>query len=126
MNHFKIFSLKNRQFVSIRVANSFISRARGLLFSSRLKENEGIWIIPCSSIHTFFMSYPIDVVFLDKYGVVEKIIEQVTPFSLSICNKAHSVVEFKSGFTKKNNILVGDYYPLTKSITTTNTVAIAR
>src|ERR1051326_7313283 len=54
----------------IRVAESFADRAIGLLRTPVLRAGEGLWLRPCSSIHTFFMRYPIDAAFLDARGRV--------------------------------------------------------
>src|SRR5436190_17741234 len=47
------------------VAETYVARLRGLL-GRRLKAGEGLLLVPCSAVHTFFMRYPIDVVFLDR------------------------------------------------------------
>jgi uncharacterized membrane protein (UPF0127 family) len=53
-----------------QVANSLWTRLRGLMGSSLLPEGEGLWLTPCTSVHSFFMRYPIDVLFLDARGTV--------------------------------------------------------
>ena len=50
----------------IWLASSWWSRMRGLLGRPQLLPGEGLKIVPCNSIHCFFMAVPIDVVFLDK------------------------------------------------------------
>ena len=42
------------------------TRAKGLLGRAGMDPGEALWIVPCSSIHTFFMRFPIDVLFLDE------------------------------------------------------------
>ena len=68
-----------------------------------------LWIEPCSQIHTFMMSAPIDVVYLDRDGKVLKIEKNIPP---SKCQKSvkHSraVVEFPAYQTEKLNINVDD------------------
>jgi uncharacterized membrane protein (UPF0127 family) len=54
----------------VTVASSLWARGKGLLGTASLAESEGLWIMPCRSIHTFFMRYPIDVLFLDGQGIV--------------------------------------------------------
>ncbi|MDA8121063.1 MAG: DUF192 domain-containing protein [Deltaproteobacteria bacterium] len=49
-------------------AQTFFRRFAGLLFSRRLVDGEGLWIAPCSSVHTLGMRYPVDVLFLDARG----------------------------------------------------------
>lgn len=57
----------------VEIAAGFTERLKGLLGRSRMAENHGMLIAPCSSIHTFFMRFPIDVVFLacDGGGEIE-------------------------------------------------------
>ena len=50
----------------VTVADSFFMRLKGLLGSASLPHGEALWIVPCTSVHTFGMRYPIDVVVLDR------------------------------------------------------------
>jgi uncharacterized membrane protein (UPF0127 family) len=52
----------------VRVASSLLARSIGLLGKSALPADEGLWLTPCTSIHTFFMRFPIDVLFIDGEG----------------------------------------------------------
>lgn len=54
----------------IEPATTFLKRALGLLGRKSLRDGEGMWIAPCRLIHTFGMSFPIDVLFIDKEGRV--------------------------------------------------------
>lgn len=66
-----------------RLADRFLSRMVGLLGRSGLPEGEGLVIAPGSSIHTFFMRFAIDVVFVNREGVVLKTAENVKPWRLA-------------------------------------------
>lgn len=93
----------------LEVADTLWSRARGLLGRSSLAANEGLWILASGSIHTFFMKFPIDVIFLDREMVVTKTVGHVTPFRFVWRGwKASSVIELQAGFLEKNPIRVGD------------------
>lgn len=93
----------------LEVAQTFWTRAKGLLGRRVMSENQALWIKPCRDIHTFFMSFPIDCVFLDKNMQVYNIVENVTPFKIiGPFWKATSVIEFKSGFSAMKNLKVGD------------------
>ena len=48
------------------MADNFFTRLRGLMFRKKLDEGEGMFLKNCSSIHCFFMRFPIDVIYLDK------------------------------------------------------------
>lgn len=65
--------------VRIAIADRFQSRLRGLLGRSWLNADEGLLILPCNSIHTFGMRFPIDVLALDRRGRVRKHFHAVPP-----------------------------------------------
>lgn len=95
--------------LQVEVAESFASRAQGLLGRSNLDIGSALWIKPCKSIHTFFMQFPIDVAFVDKNMVVKKVCTQIHPFRLALAPlRTHSVFEFASGCLNSENIAVGD------------------
>lgn len=58
----------------VKVADGFFSRLIGLLSRSSLGSDEGLWIAGCDSVHTIGMRFDIDLVFLDRAGVVLKIV----------------------------------------------------
>ena len=80
-----------------RVADSFWSRLRGLLGTTPLRGDEGLLIPRTSSIHTHFMSYAIDVVFVDAEGRVRKLARDLRPWRVASCPGARDVVEVPSG-----------------------------
>ena len=80
-----------------RVAESFWSRLRGLLGTKPLREGEGLLITRTSSVHTHFMSYAIDVVFVDAEGCVRKLARDLRPWRVASCRGARDVVEVRSG-----------------------------
>lgn len=82
----------------MKEAKSFQDRAIGLMFAHQMQGFDGLMIEPCTSIHTFFMKFPIDVIFLDKNNTVVKIIRDMRPWRLSgIYLKARKVLELKAG-----------------------------
>lgn len=62
----RIESINNKAILAdqCEVAESFMSRLKGLLGRKTLEEGEGLFISPCNDIHMWFMSIPIDVVFI--------------------------------------------------------------
>ncbi|WP_333870927.1 DUF192 domain-containing protein [Desulforamulus putei] len=54
----------------IIIANTFLSRLKGLLGRSEMPKNTAFILTPCRQVHTFFMRFPVGVIFLDKQGVV--------------------------------------------------------
>jgi uncharacterized membrane protein (UPF0127 family) len=93
---------------SVEVADRGATRRKGLLGRSCLPFGEGLWIVPCESVHTFWMKFPIDLVYLDRHRKVKKVRSGVGPWRLSACLSAHSVLEFASGTIDKTQIKPGD------------------
>ncbi len=88
-------------------ATNFFSRAAGLLFRKKLKENQCLLISPCTSIHTIGMRYNIDIVFIDAFGYVTDIHYDVEPFRVvSSSRNACSVVEFLGGTLRKYKYII--------------------
>src|SRR5918992_3438747 len=75
------------------VAETPLSRLRGLLGRSRLASGEGLLIRPTSAIHTCFMRFPIDAVFLDRDLVVVKIVSNLRPWRVAARRGTKSVLE---------------------------------
>lgn len=93
---------------AITVADTRHERNVGLLKHQGLEEGEGLWIVPCLSVHTFFMKFAIDLVFLDKQRRVRKVRCAVPPWRISGCLWAHSVLELPPGSVAKTGTLPGD------------------
>lgn len=86
----------------LMIASSFISRLKGLMFSSELPSCDGLLISPCNSIHTFFMAYSLDVVFLDRNFKVIKVLYNLKPWRMSwIYFNSTQVLEMKAGTLNK-------------------------
>ncbi|HXF97688.1 MAG TPA: DUF192 domain-containing protein, partial [Gaiellaceae bacterium] len=90
------------------VADRATRRMRGLLGRRYLREGEGMVLRPAWSIHTAFMRFPIDVVFLDADQVVIKIEPNVRPWRTVSCRGAREVVELAAGECKRRGLEVGD------------------
>jgi uncharacterized membrane protein (UPF0127 family) len=76
------------------VPRSFVGRGLGLMFKNALEPGLGMWIVPCSGIHMFFMSFSIDAVFLDRKRRVVKVCPGLKPWRMvPIVFGAHSVLE---------------------------------
>jgi uncharacterized membrane protein (UPF0127 family) len=80
-----------------RVAASLVSRTRGLLGVKALAADEGLLIRRTSSVHTHFMRFAIDVVFVDGDGRVATVVHELRPWRLAGCRGARDVVELPAG-----------------------------
>jgi uncharacterized membrane protein (UPF0127 family) len=90
------------------VADTMLARMRGLLGRKNLPPGEGILLRPCPSVQTFFMRFPIDVVFVDRDSVVLKVVENLKPWRSTGARRAHAAIELASGEAARNGITVGD------------------
>jgi uncharacterized membrane protein (UPF0127 family) len=90
------------------VADSPLSRMRGLLGRSELPTGEGILLRPASAIHTFFMRFPIDAVFLDRDWRVVGISDAVQPWRTASRRGAKAVLELPAGESARRGLGVGD------------------
>ena len=97
---------------AVTVADSFLARSKGLLGRNHLAQEHALWIKRCNSIHTFFMKFAIDAVFVDKKLKVVSIYQDLKPWRITrIHLKASSVFEFQAGtlaHLKTGMIKVGD------------------
>ncbi len=93
----------------VLVAETFWQRSKGLLGHASLPEDQVMWIQQCNSIHTFFMRFPIDVVFVDRQFKVVALYENLGPWRITFpAWRAQSVFEFPAGAIHKNGIQKGD------------------
>lgn len=99
---------------SVEVADKGSSRAVGLLKHSALEPGHGLWITPCEGIHTFFMKFAIDVVFMDRKRRVRKVVPDLRPWKLSFCLPAHSVLELPAGIIARTGTAKGDQLGIEK------------
>ena len=93
---------------SLETAADGASRRKGLLGREGLLPGEGLWIRPCESVHTFFMRFAIDLVYLDRKQKVRKVRSTVGPWRVSACFSAHSVLELPAGTIEMSRTEPGD------------------
>jgi uncharacterized protein len=102
------------------LAHSFRDRTRGLLGRRQLDSDEGMLIeadrfLPLMWMHTFFMTFPIDIVFLSRGNIVIKIQASLKPWRLSaIVFGAHKAIELSEGAAIRAKTAVGDFISLEK------------
>ncbi len=92
----------------VEVAGSGATRTKGLLGRKGLERGEGMWIIPCEAVHTFFMKFPIDLVYIDRNQRVKKVSKRVPAWRLSACLSAHSILELPAGTIQDSQTEAGD------------------
>jgi len=92
----------------VEVAATRRTRRRGLLGRKTMDASEALIIAPCFAIHTAFMQFAIDVVFIDSRGRVLKIVRELRPWRMAIAPRAHAVIELAAGALKSRDLKVGD------------------
>ena len=96
------------------VADTGKKRRIGLLKHDRLDPGEGLWIVPCESVHSFFMKFAIDLVYLDRHKKVRKVRHRMVPWRLSACLTAHSILELPAGVVAASGTRKGDQLEMIK------------
>ena len=90
-----------------RVADSFFARLRGLLGAAELTRGEGVLFPGTRSVHTHFMRFPIDVVFLDREDRVVRIAPELPPWRAAAAPDASAVLELAAGECKRRGVRTG-------------------
>ena len=93
-----------------RVEPAFDSKARrkGLLGRASVPDDYAMIIAPCGSVHTVFMRFPIDVVFVSKDGTVVKTCRAVKPWRIAAALRAYATIEAAAGFIDRTETVPGD------------------
>jgi hypothetical protein len=93
----------------IVLAMGIRSRLRGLLGRPGLAEGEGLWLEPCTSIHMFFMRFAIDVVFVDRNGIVVRPAQNVAPWRIAAGGRGtRAALELPIGSIARSGTRAGD------------------
>jgi len=111
---YELVNAKRGSLLASRVEPAFDSKTRkkGLLGRESVPDDYVLIIAPCSSVHTFFMRCPIDVVFVSRDGTVTKACRSVKPWRAAGSLKAFAVVEAAAGFIERHGIEPGDVVAL--------------
>jgi uncharacterized protein len=106
-----IINQRNEKIIAHNVIPSytFWRRLKGLMFRKSLPAGYAMHIMPCSSIHTFFMKFPLDVLYIDKNNQVVKVSLNIPPGKMEkVVRKAKSVIEMPAGSIDTESVEVGD------------------
>jgi uncharacterized membrane protein (UPF0127 family) len=90
------------------LAETPLTRLKGLLGRRELPPGEGLLLRPTSSIHMFFMRFAIDAVWVDREMTVLKISSELAPWRTAACRGARGVVELPAGEAERRGIRVGE------------------
>lgn len=100
--------------VATQLQTAFDSAARrkGLLGRTSMPSDAALLIAPCNGVHTFFMRFPIDVVFAARDGRVVKVCHGVLPWRLALAFSAFATVELAAGAASAADVQKNDYLVL--------------
>lgn len=106
----KLMNSNNQVLLSdLTIADTMWSRGKGLLGTKDLDAHKGMWLKPGNSIHTYFMNYAIDCIFVDAELKVKALVPNVQPGKMIWpVRGAKSVIEIKAGGLERMNLQVGD------------------
>ena len=106
-----VYNVTRQTFLSLGIvaADTHFARLRGLMGKWKLRNNEGIWVVPSNGIHTFGLLFSIDVIYLDEQNRVIHLIERLGPLRFAaLRRKCGSVLELPPGTIGRSNTRVGD------------------
>lgn len=106
----QVLNLSNQAILAteVKVARTFGSRLIGLMFSREFPMGSALFITPCRSIHTFFMNYSIDVVYLDTQRRIVGLEEKLKPRKIGVLFPGTcSVLEFPAGMIESTDTEIG-------------------
>jgi uncharacterized protein len=83
--------------LAVHRAEGFWHRLLGLLGRPELRKGEALYLAPCNGVHTLFMPYRIDVVFVDRSGLVLHVVADLAPWRFRFCRGAHAALELRAG-----------------------------
>ena len=107
----KILNITRQTCLARRVerADNYFKRLKGLMFRASLPPEHGLWIVPCADIHSCFMRFPFDAVFVDKHLNVLHRVESMKPWRISkIVKGGHAVLELPAGTIAQSRTEIGD------------------
>jgi uncharacterized protein len=84
------------------------SRRKGLLGRSSLAEGSALILAPCNSIHTWFMQFTIDVIFVRRDGSVARVCESVKPWRMRLGFGSFATIELPAGTVRRADVQRGD------------------
>lgn len=93
---------------TVEVADSFWARFWGLMGRKSLPGGHGLYLKSTSSIHTAFMRFPIDVIFVNRDGRVRKVAAAVRPFRVALGFGAGGALEVPAGAAGQAQVEAGD------------------
>ena len=113
MKKFYVYNETRQSFLSlgVSIADTFLTSLKGLLGKRKLRNDEGLWVIPSQGIHTIGVLFPIDLVYLDANRKVIHLVEHLRPFRIApIKASCESVLELPIRTICRSDTRIGDSF----------------
>ncbi|MCF7870476.1 MAG: DUF192 domain-containing protein [Candidatus Omnitrophica bacterium] len=98
---------------SAQVASGFFLRLLGLMFKKKIGPEQALIFYRAPSIHTFFMRFPIDIIFLDQEMKVKRLIQGLKPWRFVVCRGAQITIELPPAKISQVKAQIGDKIEIT-------------
>lgn len=107
---FALMNARTNSIVADRVEVAVTRRARrrGLLGRSGLQPSSALVLAPCAAVHTLFMRFSIDVLFVDREGRVVRVVPRLAPWRAAASLAAHATIELPEGSLASGDVSIGD------------------
>jgi uncharacterized membrane protein (UPF0127 family) len=92
------------------------ARRQGLLKRSGLSPHAALVLAPCFMVHTAFMQFAIDIIFVDRKGYVRHVVKSLPPWRMAACPRAYATIELAAGTLERVDVAVGDRLCLGASV----------
>jgi uncharacterized protein len=97
-----------QRLATVELATTRVKRRRGLLGRDAIDPASALVLAPCCSIHTAFMQFAIDVIFVDADGRVVRIATRVAPWRIVIAPRAYAAIELAAGTLESQSVELDD------------------
>lgn len=105
----RIYRDNAQLFAKVKLAKTFGTKLRGLMFYRELPEIDGLLLVSCHAVHLFWMLFPLALIYLSREREVLAAVDFIAPNQLGpFVKKAFYVLETGAGMVAAKNIRVGD------------------
>ena len=93
---------------AVEVAITRQTRKKGLLGRDGMRPFSALVLAPCAAVHTMFMRFAIDVIFVDRQGRAVRVVPALPPWRAAMKVSAHAVIELPAGTLDSREVAIGD------------------
>lgn len=100
----------------VELALSRRTRRVGLLGRTRIDAAAALVLVPCWTVHTAFMRFPIDLLFVDRHGRLLRVVHALKPWRTAMSTGAYAAIELATGVAKQHGVESGDRLRLVSTL----------